>query len=166
LLENLAVLDFKLGVQQVFDAEFTGDRLGLMHVEGHPEPQSIAQLAIIGGPILAAGVGPLLRLLAIESKCVRAELGAQLHLLGCLLQLLGDVSVEEEWSRGCDGKQLWEVTGRGAAQVQAERRGVFELVADVQGVVFLRDVAVDGLGVRFVLFRRLGRATFLGAIVF
>jgi hypothetical protein len=38
---------------------------------------------------------------------VRAELGAELHLLGCLLELLGDVSKEEEWSRDCDGKQLW-----------------------------------------------------------
>ena len=82
---------------------------------------------------------------------MRAELGAQLHLLGCLLQLVGDVSEEQEWSRDCDGKQLWEVTGRGAAQVQAQRPGVFELVADVQGVVFLGDVAVDGLGVGLVL---------------
>ena len=86
---------------------------------------------------------------------MRAELGAQLHLLGCLLQLLGDVSEEEKWSRDCDSKQLWEVTRRSAAQVQAERRSVFELVADVQSVVFLRDVAVDGLSIGFVLLHRL-----------
>jgi len=53
--------------------------------------------------------------LTIESKCVRGELGSKLHLLGCLLQLLGDVPVEEEGSRDCYGKQLREVTGRAAA---------------------------------------------------
>jgi len=86
---------------------------------------------------------------------VRAELAAELHLLGCLLKLLGDVSEEEEWPRDCDGKQLWEVSGRGGAQVVAHRRGIFELVTDGQGVVFLGDEAVDGLGVRLVLLHRL-----------
>jgi hypothetical protein len=64
---------------------------------------------------------------------VRAELGAQLHLLSCLLQLVGDVSKEEEGSRDCDGKQLREMTGRGAAQVQAQRGcvGSFCFIASV-----------------------------------
>ena len=91
-----------------------------------------------------------LRGLAIESKCVPAELSAELHLLGCFLKLLGDVSEEEEWPRDCDGEQLWEVTGRGGAQVVAHRRGIFELVTDVEGVVLFGDEAVDGLGVRLI----------------
>ena len=61
-----------------------------------------------------------LRRLAIESKCVRAELSAELHLLGCFLKLLGDVSEEEEWSRDRDGKQLREVTRRRGAQIVLE----------------------------------------------
>ena len=94
--------------------------------------------------------------LAIESKRVRTELASELHLLGCLLEFLGDVSKEEERPRHCDGKQLWEVTGRSGAQVKAHRRGIFELVTDVQRVVFFGDVAVDGLGVGLVLLSRFG----------
>jgi hypothetical protein len=67
---------------------------------------------------------------------VRTELASELHLFGCLLELFGDISKKEERPRHSDGKQRWEVTSSCGAQVKAHRRGVFELVADVQGVVF------------------------------
>ena len=72
----------------------------------------------------------------MEPERVGAELGAQLHLLGRLLHLVGHLSEEEEGPRGCNGEQLWEMTRRRAAEVQSQSASILELVADVQRVVF------------------------------
>ncbi len=58
-------------------------------------------------------------MLAVESSCVGAEFGAELHPVGCLLQLEGHVPEEEERSGGGDSEQLREVIGGGVLEMEA-----------------------------------------------